>query len=356
MTKGSGSRVDELELLKRTMDALPSSVLALDKSGKVLLLNATAAEMIPSLRVGMDFRSALEQFVHPEKVDLLLIRREVATFAATRGGPEMHWMVWEEPQPEGLLVLTVWETDWSEVLNERRAAFMMAASHELRGPLTTLRGFSEILNMDTGNLTAEQAEAAAIIEMTAKHLTVLVEDVFDLSRNSFGELRLDLCDVNLGKVLESVGSSLRAAVEQRQQHLVCVIEEDLPLVKADEARATQIISNLINNASFHNPEGTSITATVKIEEPWIRIDVEDDGQGLPFEDPLDAFRSFRRGESAAGGDRTGSGIGLSLTKRLVQLHRGRITVQSESGVGSTFTVRFPIDRDSALDPMEPGPA
>ena len=79
-------------------------------------------------------------------------------------------------------------------------------------------------------------------------------------------------------------------------------------------------------------------------------------RSLPFDDPEEAFRTFRRGEESTAGDRTGSGIGLSITKRLIQLHRGRIEVESTRGAGTSFTLWFPIDRDSALDPGEPGPA
>jgi two-component system sensor histidine kinase ResE len=233
----------------------------------------------------------------------------------------------------------------------------MAASHELRSPLTTLQGFAELLNLDPSNLTPEQAEAAEIIERTSRHLTVLVQDVFDLSRNSFGELRLNICTVDLRDVLESVVAQISAVTSERGQTLTCTLDPDLPVIKGDEARTTQMISNLVNNASVHNPEGTAIVVKAGIQGDHVAVSVSDDGRGLPFDDPDDAFRSFRRGPGATAGDRTGSGIGLSLTKRLIQLHRGDITVESRPGEGSTFTLLFPIDRESeaAHAPGEPGP-
>jgi len=265
-------------------------------------------------------------------------------------------MVWRDRNDRGEIVLTFWDTDWSEVMNERRAAFMMAASHELRSPLTTIQGFAELLNMDTSNLSPEQAEAAAIIESAARHLSILVEDVFDLSRNSFGELRLNLCDIDLEDVINEVVSTTRPAIEQRGQTLECEIEGALPKIQADEARATQMIMNLINNASVHNESGVRIRIHASVSHGHIAVMVEDDGRGLPFNDPEEAFRTFRRGADSITGDRTGSGIGLSITKRLIQLHRGGIEVESGPGAGTKITLWFPLDRDLALEPDEPGPA
>ena len=209
--------------------------------------------------------------------------------------------------------------------------------------------------MDPSNLTPEQAEATAIIESTARHLTVLVEDVFDLSRNSFGELRLNLCEIDLSEVIEAVASTLRNRVEERGQALNVEVAADLPPISADEARATQMISNLVSNASVHNPEGTTIELKAAVVDGSIAVSVTDDGDGLPFDDPEEAFHSFRRGDSATAGDRSGSGIGLSITRRLIELHRGSVTVESEPGAGSRFTLFFPVDRESALTPGQPGP-
>jgi signal transduction histidine kinase len=232
----------------------------------------------------------------------------------------------------------------------------MAASHELRGPLTTIQGFAEILNMETSNLTPEQAEAAEIIERTARHLSILVDDVFDLSRNSFGELRLNLAETDLEAVVSEVVSITKPVIEERGQSLVCQFEGELPTIEADRYRATQIVLNLVSNASVHNGPGVTVRLLTRVEGNYVTIAVEDDGQGLPFDTPEESLKTFKRGPDAADGDRTGSGVGLSIAKRLIQLHRGSINVQSSPGAGTKFTLRFPIDRSSALQPDEPGPA
>jgi signal transduction histidine kinase len=335
-------------LLKRSLDGLPSSIVTLDRDGVVLMVNETATRMLPSVEVGKRLRPVLETLTHREKVDRVLHHKSIATFSGVVGGPELHWIAWDLPGDEGETVLTVWETDWSDDLNEQRAAFAMAASHELRGPLTTLRGFAEILNMDRGNLTPEQAEAAEIIEKTSLHLTVLVDDVFDMSRDSFGELRLHLCDTDLRQMIRTVAATLEPRMSARDQTLEVKIEDGLPTVTADEARVTQVVTNLVNNAAVHNPPGTTVSVSARRLEGEVEIVVADDGQGLPFDDPKNAFRSFNRGETATEGDRTGAGIGLTITRLLVKLHLGEISVDSTPGAGTRFTVWLPIDREAAL--------
>jgi signal transduction histidine kinase len=355
MASKEGIPNGDADLLRRSLDGMPAGLLTIDVEGLLVQSNIGALELAPFLALGINLREELERVTHVEKVDRLLIRGEVVSFPIQPDGPELHWLC-HPSNLKGERVVSLWEVDWADDMYERKADFTMAASHELRGPLTTLRGFAEILNMDTGNLTAEQAEAAAIVERTARHLTVLVEDVFDLSRNSFGELRLNLCGTDMEEVIESVMLEARPRVALRQQVLDFDIERPLPVIEADQARAIQMISNLVNNASIHNPNGTSIRIVAAVDGDRISVSVEDDGDGLPFEDPEEAFRTFRRGDRSTAGDRTGSGMGLSITKRLVELHRGDITVDSSPGSGTRFTLWFPIDRSTALTPGKPGPA
>jgi len=344
-----GNGEERAELIKRSHDALPSAILTLDREGRVVLTNATARRMLPMVTPGIELRPLLEGMTNVEKVDRLLHHRALVTFAPEPGGPELHWMAWEMPGPEEEMVLTVWETDWNGDLNENRAAFAMAASHELRGPLTTLQGFAEILDIQRDNLTPQQVEAVEIIERTARHLAVLVDDVFDMSRNSFGELRLNLDETDPGEVARSVAATLEPRIAERGQRLATILGPALPTIEADEARLTQIVMNLVNNASVHNPSGTRIEVAVRRHGEAVEIVVADDGVGLPFDDLDDVFHSFSRGETAEEGDRTGSGIGLTLARLLVKLHLGEIAVESQPGEGTAFTVWLPVDRRAGLE-------
>jgi signal transduction histidine kinase len=357
MSSPGGLPDDDAGLLRRTLDGMPSAgLLTVDRDDVIVQASAPSLERAPSLVPGVPIREALEKLTHVEMIDRLLIRGEVSTIPGEPGGPEYLWKAWHERNEHEEIVVSFWDTDWNETMNERRTTFIMAASHEMRGPLTAIKGFAEILNMHPENLTPEQREAAEIVERNARHLSVLVEDTFDLSRNSFGELRLNLSEVDLEGIIDEVTSSTRPRIERRGQSLECEIAGPLPTIEADEGRTSQMVRNLVRNASVHNGEGVAIKVFARVEDDSVAISVEDDGRGLPFDDPEEAFRTFRRGPGSTVGDRSGSGVGLSLTKRLIQLHRGRIEVESGPGRGARFTLRFPLDRSHALTPDEPGPA
>lgn len=346
---GSGYLADVLE-------ALTPGVIAVDENFVVVWRNRSAEEMVPEAAPGISIYDALAPVAHQQKIDRLTLRREIITVSYGPDRPDIDWLHSRRPIPGGGYALMTWHSRWTDNMNDRRVDFTMAASHELRTPLTVLLGFAELLLMDTSGLSPSQVEAAGIIEQTARHLRSLVDDIFDLTKNSFGELRLTLKEVDLARLTESVVDSFRPQIEERGQTVAVTIQRDLPSIQADPARLRQIISNLVGNASVHNAGGTTIDVDVRLKGDDLALKVADDGCGIGFDRPEDAFHSFIRGEEAIEGDRAGSGIGLPVAKRLVELHRGRIAVESRPGQGTRFEIRLPLDRDSALTPGEPGPA
>jgi signal transduction histidine kinase len=352
---GREPRKPSVAYLEQVLGVLPMVIAAIDDAGRIIWANAPTSRIAPLLLETRSIREALAGIAHEQKLDRLLIRHEVITCPGRTGGPDLHWMVWTEPLAGGEWVLMVWEADWSEEMNERRTAFTMAASHELRTPLTALLGFAEILEMDTDNLKPAQIEAVQMISETALHLTKLVDDVFELTSNSFGELRLNLERVDLGEIARVLVEAHLQEAANRGDTLTLEVQEDIPPVDADPARVRQMFANLVRNAMVHNPSGTRIVMKLWTDDDAVAVSVSDDGRGLPFSNPKQALSSFSQGDGGSG-DRTGAGIGLTIAKRLIELHRGSIEVQSTFGEGSTFTLRFPIDRAKAISPGEPGPA
>ncbi|MDQ2622294.1 MAG: PAS domain-containing sensor histidine kinase [Actinomycetota bacterium] len=342
--------------LAAVLEALTPGVIAVDEDFTVTWRNRAAEEMVPEARPGISLYDALTPFAHQQKIDRLTLRREIITVSYGPERPNIDWLHSRRPLEGGGYVFTTWHSNWTDNMNDRRVDFTMAASHELRTPLTVLLGFAELLLIDTSRLSPSQVEAAGIIEQTARHLRSLVDDIFDLTRNSFGELRLTLKETDMARLTESVAETLRPQIEERAQTLDVRIEGGIPLIDADSARIRQVISNLIGNASVHNGPGTAIEVDLRHVDGELLLSIADDGAGIGFDEPEDAFHSFIRGEEAIEGDRAGSGIGLPVAKRLVELHRGRITVDSRPGRGTRFEIRLPLDRDSALAPGEPGPA
>jgi signal transduction histidine kinase len=209
--------------------------------------------------------------------------------------------------------------------------------------------------MERENLNPAQTEAVSVIRENALYLQTLVNDILDLTSNSFGELTLDLETADVaGPVLE-VTDSLGEGIESSGRLISVTIEPGLPEIEFDRRRIRQVVQNLVQNARSHNPAGTAIAVSVQERDGGILVTVEDDGRGIPFDPPELAFGSFRHGGAIDFGQMTGSGVGLTIAKRLVELHRGWISVES-SPAGSRFEVWLPLDRANAFTRVPPGPA
>jgi signal transduction histidine kinase len=248
-----------------------------------------------------------------------------------------------------------WDPDITDEIVQRRATFSMAAAHELRSPLTALIGFAEILEMEPENLSPAQIEAVTIIRQNAVYLQTLVNDILDLTSNSFGELMLELEPASVVEPIEAAVRSLQESITARDQTVTMDLAAGLPEIEIDPRRVRQMVQNLVQNAHTHNPKGTRIDVSAEVRNDGIAISVADTGRGIPFDPPELAFGSFRHGGAIDFSQMTGSGIGLTVTKRLAELQRGTISVES-SPDGSRFEIWLPIDRANAMTRIPPGPA
>lgn len=338
--------------LEEILDNVPSALISLDPGQKVIYRNASAARLAPQLEVGMDIWDALTPVINEEKIDRVLLG-ERAVFRMSPDLPLLEWLMSDQTLSGGEKILMAWPAEITDEIIQGRITFIMGASHELRSPLTALLGFAEILDLQSETLTPEQAEAVRIIKRNAEHLHSMVDDVLDLSKNSFGELRLDIERLDIPEIVAGVSETLRPQIENKGQILVLDTSDDIAPIDADRHRVRQMAFNLIQNAHKHTAAGTTITVRTSEHDGGVRIEVEDDGGGLPFDRAEDSFSSFRRGPVDDGPDVTGSGIGLAITRRVVELHRGRIGVESERGSGTTFTIWLPRDRVRARKLVTP---
>lgn len=335
------------EDFERILDLVPSALISIGADMKVLYRNGRAQHLAPMIEPGKDMWQCLRPVINEEKIDRMLLRGERVVFRTDPKLPLLEWLISENHPDDGSRVLVAWDADITDRLVQKRITFVVGASHELRSPLTAMLGFAEILNLEPEALSPSQAEAAAVILRNAKHLATLVDDILDLTRNSFGELRLELAQVDVAPIASSVAETLRPQIEDKQQTLTVSNDDDLKPIEADANRVRQIVFNLVQNAHVHSPAGSSIEIKTRVRDDRLLIIVSDDGDGLPFEDPEEAFEAFERGSTDLSGRVTGSGIGLTITKRMVELHRGTISVQSEENVGTTFEIALPLDRELA---------
>jgi len=348
--------MDRSAYLEGVMNRQPGAMITYTPEYEVVWRNTSAEVLADGIDPGANLHEVLRRHANEEKVDRLLLRGEKVMFNA---GPDkllLEWLVHHEPLPNGDWILMAWDPDLTDQMVQRRAAFSMAAAHELRSPLTALVGFTEILEMERGNLTPFQKEAAEMIRTNALYLQSLVNDILDLTANSFGELKLELEPTDIESAVREVSDSLGGGIEDRGQTLTVEIEPGLPEIEADGRRIRQVVENLVNNAHVHTEPGTAIGVSVATRDNGIVIAVEDDGPGLPFENPEDAFTSFKHAGTVNVEVMNGSGIGLTVAKRVTELHRGLISVSSTPGSGTRFEVWLPLDRANTLTRLPPGPA
>jgi signal transduction histidine kinase len=227
-----------------------------------------------------------------------------------------------------------------EVVSERKSRFLARMSHELRTPLNAIIGFSDVLAQRCfGELNPEQAEYVDDVVDAGRHLLALVNDLLDLAKVETGAVELDVGRVELTELL---GSSLALFKEQagrRRVVLTLDVDPGSGTIEADARKLKQVVFNLLANALKFTPDGGQVAMGARGSGDRVRIWVSDNGPGIVPEDRESIFEEFRQGARAGEG---GTGLGLPLARRLVELHGGRLWVESEIGAGSTFTAELPI--------------
>jgi signal transduction histidine kinase len=228
-----------------------------------------------------------------------------------------------------------------EVAGRHKSEFLASMSHELRTPLNAVIGFSEVLlERMFGDLNERQDEYLRDIWSSGKHLLELLNEILDLSKVEAGQMVLDLTEFSLQ---EALGHGVALVRERAAQHSIRLSLEVAPgvgPVLADELRIKQVIVNLLSNAVKFTPDGGQVDVRAYTEGDEVLVTVADTGTGVAAEDRERIFESFQQGGRRAS-TTEGTGLGLTLSKRIVELHSGRIWVDSELGAGSTFGFAIP---------------
>jgi PAS domain S-box-containing protein len=244
----------------------------------------------------------------------------------------------------------------AEAANRTKSDFLANMSHELRTPLNSVIGFSGVLKKEFyGGLNEKQSEYVRYIEESGKHLLGLINDILDLSKVEAGKMNLEAAPVAIADVIRASVAMLKERALKNDIRLAVEIGPGLKeSIEADERKVKQILFNLLSNAVKFTPEGGSVTLTASKEDDAVRICVADTGIGIKAEDMAKLFTEFTQLESTYTKKYEGTGLGLALTKKLVELHGGRIWVESEEGKGSRFIFTLPC-RNELLSEDVPAP-
>ncbi len=238
------------------------------------------------------------------------------------------------------------------VVGRHKTEFLAHMSHELRTPLNAVIGFSEVLEDQLfGELNERQADYVRDISTSGRHLLALINDMLDLAKVEAGRMELGLSAFNVIEIIDSAVTLVRERAAAHDISLDVEAADDLGDVAGDERKLRQVLSNLLSNAVKFTPDGGRITVTARSLGDEVEVAVSDTGIGIPADELERVFEEFEQASTGAG-HIEGTGLGLALARRFVELHGGRLWAESVVGEGSTFTLRLPREPRAA----EPQPS
>jgi signal transduction histidine kinase/HAMP domain-containing protein len=325
---------EERRRLAVTIESLGDALIVTEPgSTAIATVNPRATELVPELIVGGavdEDDSPLPDLYDALKGETLVEHqgRSLAVTAA-RLGNDNEGIVW-----------TVRDMSERARLERAKSEFVATASHELRSPLTSIKGFVELLQRSPENMSARQREFVDIILKSTDRLVELVNDLLDVARIEADHVEINRRPIDVAEAVHEVVELIAPRIDQKGQHVSTWVAPTLPLAVADVGRVRQIVANLLTNAHLYTPEGGDINVRVEPDRAWVQISVEDSGVGMTEEEVSRIFERFYRADSRSGSN-PGTGLGLSIVKSLVDLHFGQIKVDSEPGRGTVFRVLLP---------------
>ncbi|MCW2997377.1 MAG: hypothetical protein JWN65_926 [Solirubrobacterales bacterium] len=330
--QAAAARVEsERRRLDVTVRSLGDALVILDADGVVAAANPRAAQLVPTLTLGT--RTGPDAEPLPVGLDAAL-----ADEVTTEQGGRTLAVTAAALEHGGGHVLTVRDVSERARLERLKSEFAATASHELRSPLTSIKGFVELLG-ETEGLTSRQREFLDIVSVSTNRLVDLVNDLLDVARVEAGAVEIHRRPTDVREIVHEVAQLLQPRVRERSQELVLELPDVLPRALVDPARLRQILTNLLTNAHLYTGEGGRLAVTVSAVDHTMSLAVSDTGRGMTAEDSTRVFDRFYR--AGGGDDGAGTGLGLAIVKSLVDLHGGRIDVLSTPGEGTTFTVHLP---------------
>ena len=237
-----------------------------------------------------------------------------------------------------------------EIANQHKSEFLANMSHELRTPLNAVIGFSEVLQQGmVGELNEKQSEYINYVHTSGSHLLSLINDILDLSKVEAGRMELDVTRFSVAVAIDNALTLVRERATRHGLTLENTLDPAVGEIDADERKFKQILLNLLSNAVKFTPEGGQITVAARTVNDMVEVSVTDSGIGIAPEDCEAVFEEFRQVGQDAERKAQGTGLGLALTKKFIELHGGRVWLTSTLGKGSTFFFTLPIRQPEAQE-------
>lgn len=226
-----------------------------------------------------------------------------------------------------------------EDLNQRQREFLSVVSHEIRTPLSAIMSSANILRRYGRERPDSVERFSTVIQQEGRRLTRLINNLLDLAKIEAGEVEWNLVETSVGEIVSVVRDSFAALVGERQLNLTTEAAPDLPCIVLDRDKIIQVLVNLLSNAVKHSPEGSTVTVRcLLVSGGGVRFEVEDQGSGIPPGQEERIFERFQQLE--VGDERTGTGLGLTISREIVERHGGRIWAQGGRAAGALFVVEL----------------
>ncbi len=244
-----------------------------------------------------------------------------------------------------------------EAAQRAKNEYVSLISHELNTPITAIRGYTDLLLKHLRpQLTPPQVQSLEAISALSKLMGELLHDLSDLSRIEAGFLQLEPSIVFLTTVVETARLAVQSHIATKGQHFAVTLEPELPPLWADRVRVVQLLTNLLSNANKYTPPGGKITVGARqLDAATVEVSVSDTGIGIHAEDQPHIFERFFRANNPLARSERGTGLGLHITRLLVEAHGGKITFTSQLGVGTTFTFTLPLEQQRDFARPQLGP-
>ena len=326
---------------------MTDGVIAFDMNGKVTYINPAAIQMLELKESDKSFEKIFSKYedINMEKIIYLENWTSSETKINTKSGAMNLFFVPfkdEINRPTGVMVVVQDITEHVKLDNMRKE-FVADVSHELKTPLTSIKGFSETLL--EGNCDEEtQKHFLGIIYDNAERMEKLVQDLLTLSRYDNKINKNNVIEFNLGELTKKCSEKFEIEVRKKNQDMECFVTADVPPVLADKDGIEKVIINIISNSVKYTPDGGKISIYVGYVHNDAYIKIKDTGIGIPKEDIDKIFERFYRVDKARSRELGGTGLGLSIAKEIIEQNKGNISIKSTLGKGTEVVIRIPVKK------------
>ncbi|MBN2327144.1 MAG: PAS domain-containing protein [Candidatus Omnitrophica bacterium] len=331
------------------IEAMGEGLIGCDSQGRIMHINQAARRLLLPMEneaIGLPFETLFpdiaqtigfknHSFLAIEKklVDLSYEGKELRISASPIVDSETH-------SNAGFVLIIQDRTEQAE-LDRLKSDLISIVSHELRSPLTSIKGYIDLmLSGELGDIPEEILGYLAIVSTNTNRLASLIDDMLDLSRIETGKLNMSFGKVEIKYLCDFVYLTMKPQADQKKIEFHVETKEGL-LASGDQDRLQQALTNLVSNAIKYTPEGGKTSIRAEKRDEWIVIDVIDTGMGISAENQKKLFQRFFRVKNKATRNIGGTGLGLCITKSIIEAHDGHLSIQSEEGKGSSFTIELP---------------